>query len=144
MDTSPATISLLSALDAISGKTLMRRDDLALLLDLGMTAGNRPMLDELGFYAKFIDRTQRIMKRIGREAQGYDTLARELNEAATRVVTLLRSLVLGATEDERTHFGGRYFPLTPEGFENLLALCHDLGWYKNWLIDSAAHGKSAP
>jgi hypothetical protein len=32
--------------------------------------------------------------------------------------------------------------MTQEGLENLLSLCHDLGWYKNWLIDTNRERKA--
>ena len=143
MSASPATVSLLSALDALSGRTLLRRDDLGVLLDLGLTDKRRTMLDELSFDAKFVDRTQRIIRRIGPDAQGYDSLSRELNEALQRVRASLRALLGEAPGEERLRIEERYFRLTAGGFENLLALCHDLAWYKNWLIDNRSGRKAS-
>ncbi|HXX62893.1 MAG TPA: hypothetical protein VEO56_03770 [Bacteroidota bacterium] len=121
----------------------MRREDLGVLLDLGLALALRPTLDELSFHAKAVDRTQRIIKRIGHDAQGYDLLARELNDAVQRVLALLRVLLGGDSGEARTRFEERYFPMTAGGFENLLALCHDLAWYKNWLIDNGSGRKAS-
>ena len=48
------------------------------------------------------------------------------------------------TEAERSLFDETYFRLTPDALQNLLALCSDLGWYKNWLLDTQQSPASAP
>jgi hypothetical protein len=45
-----------------------------------------------------------------------------------------------APQDERRRFEASYFSMTQGGLQNLLALFHDVAWYKNWLID---HGGDA-
>jgi len=136
---SPATSSLLASLDAMSAGTLARRADLGVLLELGAPSGRQQQLRDLSFFAKFVDRTYRIMKRIGKEGEGYETLTRELGGNLEKATALIRDLVEDAPPDEKSRFLSGYCAVTGEGLENLLALLHDLGWYKNWLIDT---GKS--
>jgi len=44
----------------------------------------RGLLEELSFFSKFLDRTYRIMTRIGRNGEGYDRLASEFSEAVAK------------------------------------------------------------
>ena len=136
MEISTATNSLLSKLDAFSGGKITRRSDLGILLESGRNPPEREMLDELGFYAKFLHRTYGIMTRIGRVGEGYDRLANEFSDAAAKARALVTSLVARSPEDVRARITALYLPMTQEGLENMLSLCHDLSWYKNWLIDT--------
>jgi hypothetical protein len=142
MELSAATASLLSELDTFSGGTIARRSDLGILLESGRLQAGRDLLDEVAFFSKFLHRTYGIMTRIGREGDGYDRLAIEFSEAVARTRGLLRSLLAGTPESVREQFTTVYLAMTQEGLENLLSLCHDLGWYKNWLIDTNRERKA--
>jgi hypothetical protein len=142
MELSTVTASLLSELDTFSGGTIARRSDLGILLESGRVQPERALLDEVAFYSKFLHRTYGIMTRIGREGEGYDRLANEFSEAVAKTRGLLTSLIAGSPEDVRERFTAAYLAMTQEGLENLLSLCHDLSWYKNWLIDSKRERKA--
>ena len=142
MELSTATDSLLSELDSFSGGKIKHRPDLGILLESGRTVPEREILDELGFYAKFLDRTYGIMTRIGREGDGYERLAHEFSGAIGKTRTLMSSLLAGAPGDVRERFAAMYLSMSRESLDNLLSLCHDLGWYKNWLIDTKRQRKA--
>ena len=135
MQFSAPTLELLEALDALSRGTLTRREDLGALIDLAARENAPSALEELSFFAKFVSKTSRLMRRIGRGAQGYDTLERECAAALEKTGTLLRGLLAGAPADLREHLSARYLQTTPASLVELLSLCDDLAWYKNWLID---------
>jgi hypothetical protein len=142
MELNPATDSLLSELESFSGGKIKRRPDLGILLEYGRTAPDRVILDELGFYAKFLHRTYGIMTRIGRDGNGYERLAHGFSEAVEKTRTLISSLLAGAPGDVRERFATTYLSLSHEGLDDLLSLCHDLSWYKNWLIDTKQERKA--
>jgi hypothetical protein len=142
MELSPVTDSLLSELESFSGGKINHRPDLGILLESGRTSPAREILDELGFYAKFLHRTYSIMTRIGRDGEGYERLAHEFSEAAGKTRTFISSLLAGAPEEVRERFAATYLSMSQESLGNLLSLCHDLGWYKNWLIDTKAQRKA--
>jgi hypothetical protein len=135
VDFSKATADLLASLDVFSGRKLTRRDDLGTLLELAALHKQRDVLDELSFLAKFISKTHRIMLRIGVQGEGYDKLSRELTNAITKATSLLDSILSNAHARDRQHFASNYMALTPASLQDLLALCYDLSWYKNWMID---------
>jgi hypothetical protein len=53
-----------------------------------------------------------------------------------KVKVLTEELLREGSAADRQQFDGTYFQLTPDALQNLLALCSDLGWYKNWLLDT--------
>lgn len=135
MQSSSATEEFLHRLSAFSGNTLSRPDDLALLIDIAATHDKAATLDELSFLAKFLHKTYGIMKRIGREAQGYDRLSTEFAASMERARELLEGLLSLAPPERRQEADRQYLAMTPESLQNLLSLFHDLGWLKNWQID---------
>ena len=136
MTPSSSTVSLLAALDTASRGQLKRRDDLGILLDLGVSPDLSAALVDLAFRSKFLTRTFGIMQRIGREGNGYDRLESEFAANMEVARGHLRSLLSGAPDTVRDRFSSSYFALTPGGLSNLMALLGDLAWYKNWLLDS--------
>jgi len=139
MDLSPATASLLSALDTLSSHTLTRRADLGALLEIGTAPAERKKLRELSFYAKFVHRAHGMLTRIGKDGEGYERLAAEFSTNMEKAVSLLRSLRDAAPPEVRAHWDSAYLAMTRETMAALLELFHDLGWYKNWLIDAGEH-----
>jgi hypothetical protein len=135
VDLTKATTDLLASLDAFSGGKLTRRDDLGALLELVALHEQRDVLDELSFLAKFISKTHGIMIRIGIQGEGYDKLSREFTAAITKTTSLLDSILVNAHAGDRQYFASSYMALTPASLQELLALCYDLSWYKNWMID---------
>jgi hypothetical protein len=139
MDVSPSTAELLATLDAYSGNRLKRKEDLAILLEIGTSPPLDATLDEVSFYAKFLDRAHRIMERIGMQGEGYDRLSREFSASLEKTVGLIRIILQSATPESRNRFENMYLSMTHDSLGNFLALCSDLGWYKNFRLD--AHGR---
>jgi hypothetical protein len=135
MQLSPEASVLISQLRTFSDNKLTRENDLGQLIDLALRNGEKELLNNLSFYAKFVSRTYGIMKRIGRDGDGYDKLLDEFNENLTKASNLAQNLVSSGPLEVRQHFASTYFALTPEALDNLLTLFYNLSWYKNWLID---------
>jgi hypothetical protein len=132
---SEATQAILAELDALSSRRLTRRDDLGALLELAEHSGKHAALEELSFHAKFISRSYRIMKRIGRDGEGYDRLNSEFLNALERCRSLTRDVLGGAPRPIKERIENLYLELSPSSVEAMLALADDLSWYKNWLLD---------
>ncbi len=128
-------MDVLKTLDSLSQGRLARRNDLGALIELAAQADRKAVLEELSFFAKFVSKAAGIMTRIGTAGQGYESLKREVALNLEKVVALIHSLLEGAPPEVRDAFAGRYLAGTPDAAEDLLGLCQDLGWYKNWLID---------
>lgn len=126
---------LIKELTDLSRGKLDRPDDLALLVDAASSADLQQALEDISFHAKFIMRAHRIMVRIGKDGDGYEKLTAELNASLDTVRGLLRTLSEGLSPAERERFAAEYLETNMTSLQNLFALCNDLMWYKNWLID---------
>jgi len=135
MPVSASTTKFLETLDAFSGHTLTHREDLGTLVELSSLHGRKDLLNRLSFLAKFVCRVYGIMKRIGKDDEGYTTLEQEFSKNLEEAIALTRTLIGMASQDERQRFEAAYFSMTQAGLHNLLALFRDVAWYKNWLID---------
>ena len=75
------------------------------------------------------------MKRIGVDADGYDTLSIEFKDKFENASSLAQQIVLHATDDVRQYLTTTYFELNGETRGNFMQLLYDLAWVKNWTID---------
>lgn len=129
--------NIIEDIQVLSGGKLTLQPDLGTLLELAQRGGKQSQIEELSFHAKFVASTARMMSRIGPNAEGYAKLSTEFQSAVDRVRTAIRALLQDGEEEDRQHFERTYFALTPESLQGLLALCYDLGWYKNYLLEQA-------
>ena len=136
MQLKETTQALLAELDTLSSRRLTRREDLGLLLELAEESGQRPALEELSFYGKFVSRSYQIMQRIGRDGEGYDRLNSEFLNALERCRSHMRVLASSAPVQTKDRLDRTYLQLSPSSLEAIVALANDLSWYKNWLLDS--------
>lgn len=131
---SPADV--LHALDTLSGGKLTRHRDTETLIALAQRSRRLDLLADLSFHAKFVTGTSRTLQRIGADGTGVPTLAAEMQNGLEKVKAQVKEVLQEGSETDRAHFDATYFQLTPESLQALLALCSDLGWYKNWLLDT--------
>lgn len=130
------TTTLLGQLEALSGKNLVHKNAVGLLIELAYQHDKLQILDELSFFAKFAYKTFGIMNRIGNEADGYDKLSKEFGESVEKSKNLLNKLLAHASGETKKKFIAQFMAMSPTAFNDLLALFYDLSWYKNHLIDS--------
>ena len=136
--------SIIEGIQLLSGGKLTLQADLGTLLELAQRGGKQTQMEELSFQAKFVASTARMMNRIGPGAEGYSKLAAEFQPAVERVRTAIRDLLQNGEEEDRQHFERTYFALTPASLQGLVALCYDLGWYKNYLLEQAPSRSVSP
>ncbi len=137
MNTNPPPADVMLALETLSGGKLIRRRDLLTLIELARQAQCDDVLADLSFHAKFVANSSRTLQRIGPGAEGADVLAAEMQKGIERVKTLTGEVLRHGTDEQRATFDAEYFRLTPEALQNVFALCSDLRWYKNWLLDTS-------
>lgn len=141
MQFSEQTEILLRQVEQLANKNLVNRNDVGTLLEIAGKNRCIHILDELSFIAKFAHKAFGIMKRIGKEADGYDKMSTEFGESIIRSQHLIARILDFAPEGGRKRFTEKYLIASPASFEHLLSLLADLRWYKNYLIDSR-EGKS--
>lgn len=124
----------LTALEADGKGPLSDREALTLLLQRASEGMAQPFLDAC-FHAKFLVRSQEVMRRIGRGAEGFDLMAAEFQSGVERTMTLLRTVVKEAPIGPRDRFVQSHLQADGESFAGFLTLCSDLSRIKNWEVD---------
>jgi hypothetical protein len=132
------TQEILKDIAAISPRPLTFAEEMGILIDTAFSAQLEPSLDELSFQAKFANKTFGIMRRIGKDANGYDKLEKEFAASVERGKVLLQKISDHASADMGTRIVSGFLTLTPESFDRLMTLFRDLSWYKNYRIDSGS------
>lgn len=141
MVVSQETASFISSLQNYSRSTLHHADDLASLIELSRIHNQRQVLDDVCFLSKFLVNTNTVMKRIGKDAEGYGKLSYEFTENLEKASTFIRLLVKEAPDDVKKHFTSTYFGMTHGGLNSLMELLYDITWLKNWEIDHRSAAK---
>jgi len=136
--------SIIEDIQLLSGGKLTLQPDLGTLLELARQGSGQSLMEDLSFHAKFVASTARMMNRIGPDAEGYAKLSTEFQAAVERVQTAIRVLLQDSEDEDRLHFERTYFALTPASLQALVALCYDLGWYKNYLLEQAPSRTTSP
>jgi hypothetical protein len=135
MQLSVSTSTLLDALVSFSGGKLTRRDDLGALIELSARQDRIAVLEDLCFLAKFLSKTYGIINRIDQNGDAFDRLSREFSYNLQKASSLVQTLVSDAPKEVQERFARTYLSLEAGTLRDFLALCYDLSWYKNWLID---------
>ncbi len=136
MKLSEQTQEILKRIEVISARKFSFADEVGTLIDVAHRSHQERLLDDLSFHAKFAHKSFGIMRRIGKDADGYDKLSKEFGESVEKAKALLQSLAEHAPAEMNTRIASDFVALTPEAFDRLMTLLHDLSWYKNYLIDS--------
>jgi hypothetical protein len=131
----PTTKTLLSEINALSGKTLKRSMDLGVLLEIADLHSQQQLLEDLAFSAKFIVKSFELMQRIGKDGNGYEKIAGEFSVQINKSQSMLKQMLEPADAMTKAHVTGNYLEMNTLTLENLMQLFHDLSWYKNYRID---------
>jgi hypothetical protein len=126
---------MLGVLQRYSGDKLTHTGDLAILFEAASQHKMLDTLEELSFHAKFVANARDTLQRVGPSNADAARLSDEMQTELSNVTRLARLLLARASASTQERFAATFFAATPDALQNLLALCYDLSWYKNWLID---------
>ena len=130
------TKKLLDKINVLSGRRLQRSMDLGTLIEIASVLGREQVLDDLAFHAKFLTKSFDLMQRIGKDGEGYDKLSSEFSSNVQKCQSLINALTEGSEGTTASHFTSTYCTVGEMTMDNLMQLFHDLGWYKNYRIDT--------
>jgi hypothetical protein len=135
MTLSHETTHLLDEVEKHAQGRLLRRSELGLLFEIARSHNRWQTLDELSFFAKFAHKAHGILKRIGKDADGFDKLTHELSDSVERCTVLIRALLDHADDNMKNTWDTTFLAITPVTLQTLLSLLHDLSCYKNYNLD---------
>ena len=110
------------------------------LLQIVMQTGLIGEFEDLIFQAKFLVRTQEIMKRIGPGVDGFEKLSTEFQSSMKKSIDFLNLLVERAPSDVARKLTDMFIVMETDSFSRLMKLFSDLSWIKRWQVD----GKPLP
>jgi hypothetical protein len=110
------------------------------LLQIVIQTGLVGEFEDLIFQAKFLVRTQEIMKRIGPGMDGFEKLSTEFQSSVKKSINFLNMLVERAPSDVSRKLADMFTVMETDSFNRLIKLLSDLSWIKNWQVD----GKPLP
>jgi hypothetical protein len=129
------TRTFLKTLEQSANRRLLHPQEVGELIEIAAERKTLQVLHDVVFLAKFISKSAVVMKRIGLEGEGYETLAAEFRVSLEKVSTLLRTLVKESPEDMKSRFIEKFFSMDHAGMERLMDFLNDLTIVKNWLLD---------
>jgi hypothetical protein len=110
------------------------------LLQIVMQTGLVGEFEGLIFQAKFLVRTQEIMKRIGPGMDGFEKLSTEFQSSVKKSIDSLNMIVERAPSDIARKLTDTFIVMETDSFSRLMKLFSDLSWIKRWQVD----GKPLP
>jgi len=128
-------IEFLNNIEQHAGKGLMHRETVRQLLEAAERRDMAQVFMDVMFHAKFVVKTNEVMKRIGKGAEGFDTLSAQFSEGLERVTSLLKTLIKEEQEGVKLAIASTFLSMDQESFIRLLELLEDLSRVKNYEID---------
>ncbi len=127
-------------LEAYAKRKLNYPVEVGELLQIVMQTGLVGEFADLIFQAKFLVRTQEIMKRIGPGMDGFEKLSIEFQSSMKKSIDFLNLLIERASSDVARKLADMFIVMETDSFSRLMKLFSDLSCIKNWQVD----GKPLP
>ena len=135
MTLQPSSLEFIQELERSSNQKLFFPTDVGCLLEAARRLQKMEAFDEAIFLAKFITKSAGIMRRIGPDGDGYDTLSLEVQAGIQKASSLLQSISQGCQDDLSHLQSAMFFAVSHEALERLMKLFADLTLVKNWVLD---------
>jgi len=140
MNIRPDIKEFINQLEVYSKRKLNYPVEVGELLQIVMQTRLAGGFEDLIFRAKFLVRTQEIMKRIGPGADGFEKLSAEFQASVKKSIESLNMIVERAPSDVARKLTDTFIVMETDSFSRLLKLFSDLSWIKRWQVD----GKPLP
>ena len=131
----PDIIEFINDLEEFAQRKLNFPLEVGELLQVTAQTGLTREFEELIFQAKFLVRTQEVMKRIGQDAKGFEKLSAEFQTGLEKSMDLLKKLSERAGPEAVQKYSTMFFAMETESIARLMILFSDLSWIKNYQID---------
>jgi hypothetical protein len=136
----PDIVEFIADLEMFAKRKLNYPVEVGELLQIVLQTGLVCEFEGLIFQAKFLVRTQEIMKRIGPGMDGFEKLSTEFQSSVKKSIDFLNLLVERAPSDAARKLTDTFIVMETDSFNRLMKLSSDLSCIKNWQVD----GKPLP
>jgi hypothetical protein len=122
-------------LESYAKQKLNYPDEIQELLKIIEKSGTIKEFEDLILQAKFLVKTQEIIKRIGPGTDGFEKISSEFQSGVKKAKDLLDLIMNSAPSDFTRELKSSFNLEETDNFNRLLKLFYDLSWIKNWQID---------
>jgi len=140
MDVRPDMKNFIDELEIYAKRKLNYPVEVGELLQIVMQTGSVSEFEGLIFQAKFLVRTQEIMKRISPGMDGFEKLSTEFQSSVKNSIDFLNMLVERAPSEVARKLIDTFIIMETDSVNRLMKLFSDLSYIKNWQVD----GKPLP
>lgn len=129
--------SVLVKVAELSGKALLQRDDLKLLIDTAIAQDKIHLLEELAFHAKFSSGLLRVVQRKDStiDEPYFLKAVDEYKVGIEKVSTIFGELLNTSSDFIKSILSEKYLQLSQIGLSNLNSICSDLSYLKLFFND---------
>jgi hypothetical protein len=128
-------ISFIDELEEYAKRKLNYPVEVGELLQIVMQTGLAREFEDLIFQAKFLVRTQEILKRTGPGTDGFEKLSIEFQSGVKKSIDCLNMLIEKAHSDIARKLTNMFIVMETDSFNRLIKLFSDLSCIKNWQVD---------
>jgi hypothetical protein len=136
----PDIAEFVAKVEVFSNRKLNYPSEVSVLLQIAVQTGLIKEFGELTFRAKFLTRTQEVIRQVGNNTEGIKKLSMEYETVLKKSMGVLNRLVERTSPEIGQNYLDLFFSMEPDSLLRLMNLYSDLSWIKNWQID----GKPLP
>ena len=126
---------LLDEVEKFNGKSLNRKDDLSIIIDVYNQTGTAEDFEKLSFTGKYINGLLRVLKSSIKipEVQSIDHVKKDLSENIEKVISQLSEITFKMKDENKKKIESTYLELSQNSLPNLQQLVEDLDNIKKYL-----------
>jgi hypothetical protein len=127
--------NFLNAVEEFFGKSLIKKDDLIIILEEYITKEKFKDFENLSFTGKYVNGLFRVLKNSVKipEVENVDHIKKDLSENMEKVISQLKEITLNLNEKNKTSIEDNYIKLSQNSLQNLQQLVEDLDLIKKYL-----------
>lgn len=125
----------LDDVEKFSGKSLHKKKDLAIILEMINTDEKFKDFENLCFTGKYVNGLFRVLSNSANipEVENVDQIEKDLSENMVKVISQLKEITLTTNEMNKKFFEDNYLKLSQTSMQNLQQLVVDLDIIKKYL-----------
>jgi hypothetical protein len=131
MEISKDTSEVIKFLNEITGDSLRKPGDLAVILEIGASYGFDELINDIIFTGASIWNISRSLKKATHSSEDTKPLEKEILNSAEELKRYLTDIIIYADEETNSRFQEVYLKESGGALKNIIDLSHDLAELKN-------------
>jgi len=121
--------------EKFTSKSLNRKDDLRIIIDLHIQNKNVDDFESFAFLGKYVNGLFRVLESSGKvsEFQNLEQVKKDLGENIEKVISRLKEITLKLDDEKKTKIEDNFIDLSKNSFQNIQQLVEDIDHIKKYL-----------